>query len=255
MKYLILSVLLLTSVICVNAQNVRFPASGIIEFEKSINMYALIKKSTDGAEEGYMRNYLDSYKKNNPQFKILKSKLLFSPEKMLFQPVEATSNNNSFFDEPAANQPNIIHTDLKNNAVTTQKKVYEETFLVKDSLRKINWKLTSEVRTIAGYECRRANAIMLDSIYVVAFYTDKIPISGGPESFNGLPGMILGVALPHENVTWFATSVTDKSIPDQDFKAPAKGKPTNNKGLLETMRAALKSWGKHAQSAIKAFMI
>ena len=31
-------------------------------------------------------------------------------------------------------------------------------------------------------------------INVVAFYKDDIPVSGGPESFNGLPGMILQVA-------------------------------------------------------------
>jgi len=31
-------------------------------------------------------------------------------------------------------------------------------------------------------------------INAVAFYTDDIPVSGGPESFNGLPGMILQVA-------------------------------------------------------------
>jgi GLPGLI family protein len=36
---------------------------------------------------------------------------------------------------------------------------------------------------------------MIDlSINVVTSYTDDIPVSGGPESFNGLSGMILQVA-------------------------------------------------------------
>jgi GLPGLI family protein len=36
---------------------------------------------------------------------------------------------------------------------------------------------------------------MIDlSINVVTSYTDDIPVSGGPESFNGLTGMILQVA-------------------------------------------------------------
>jgi GLPGLI family protein len=36
---------------------------------------------------------------------------------------------------------------------------------------------------------------MIDSgIKLVAFYTDDIPVSGRPESFNGLTGMILQVA-------------------------------------------------------------
>jgi len=31
-------------------------------------------------------------------------------------------------------------------------------------------------------------------INAVAFYTDDIPVSGGPESFNGLPSMIFQLA-------------------------------------------------------------
>lgn len=256
MKRSVLVLLLLSAIAaCTKAQNVRFPPSGTIEFEKSINMYALIKKVASGSDRSYMTDYLDSYKKSNPQFKILKSNLLFSSEKTLYTPVPATETNSFFFNDPNIGQPNTILTDLRNGTSITQKKVYEETFLVKDSTRKINWKLTSELRTIAGYECRRANAIILDSIYVVAFYTDKIPVSGGPETFNGLPGMILGVALPHENITWFAKTVTDTTIPSSDFKAPVKGKPTDTKGLLETINNALKSWGNYAQSALKAFLL
>ena len=98
----------------------------------------------------------------------------------------------------------------------TQKNVYDDLYLVKDSLRKIDWKITDETREIAGYECRRANAIVLDSVYVVAYYTIQIPFSGGPESFTGLPGTILGLALPHENMTWFATKVTEIPVSDKD---------------------------------------
>src|SRR6185437_10397918 len=102
----------------------------------------------------------------------------------------------------------------------SQKTIFDQPFLVKDSLRKIKWKITDENREIAGYNCRRANGLMMDSIYVVAFYTDKIPVSGGPESFSGLPGMILEVALPHENVIWRATKVTEAEIPQGAITPP-----------------------------------
>jgi GLPGLI family protein len=124
---------------------------------------------------------------------------------------------------------------------------------VSDSTRKINWKITNEIRNIAGYDCRRANAIIMDSIYVVAFYTDKIPVSGGPESFSGLPGMILGVALPYEHVTWFASSVTEQPVGEDKLKAPTKGKALNQAGLLSTLKAALKNWGSYANEALKGF--
>jgi GLPGLI family protein len=237
------------------AQNVRFTPAGVIEFEKSINMYALLKKAADKSTNSYYREAYDSYKKNNPQFKVLQSTLTFSNDKTLFTPIAPAETSRGFFSDPMGEQNSTVYTDLANGMLSAQKKVYEETFLLKDSLRKINWKLTSEVRTIAGYECRRANAVILDSIYVVAFYTDKIPVSGGPESFNGLPGMILGVALPHENITWFAKTVTDKSIPATELKVPAKGKAVDYKTLKTTLNAALKDWGDYAQAALKAFML
>ncbi|RZL14224.1 MAG: GLPGLI family protein [Pedobacter sp.] len=246
---------LLISLSTIKAQNVRFPPAGVIEFEKSTNMYAIMKKAADKSSENYMREAYDNYKKNNPQFKVLQSTLTFSNDKTLFTPIAPAENPRGFFNDPMSEQNSTVYNDLANGLLTAQKKVYEETFLLKDSIRRINWKLTSEVRTIAGYECRRANAVILDSIYVVAFYTDKIPVSGGPESFNGLPGMILGVALPHENITWFAKTVTDKSIPVTELKVPAKGKPMDYKTLKTTINSALKDWGDYAQAAIKAFML
>ena len=113
--------------------------------------------------------------------------------------------------------------------------------LVKDSIRKITWKITDEYRDVAGFSCRRANAIILDSIYVVAFYTNEIHISGGPESFRGLPGMILQVALPHENVTWKATKVMPQSGSSAKIIAPQKGSVINNKQLNDKIKSSMNS--------------
>lgn len=257
LKYTIIAFLcLLTAATSTFAQNVRFPTSGVIEFEKSVNMFALMKKNVDDNSGSFWREAYDNYRKNQPQFKLLKSTLTFSGDKTFFTPIADTDGQRGFFGtDPMVAQNNVIYTDISAGLFTAQKTVYEETFLLKDSVRKINWKLTSEMRTIAGYECRRANALILDSIYVVAFYTDKIPVSGGPESFSGLPGMILGVALPHENITWFAKTVTDKSVQPAELKVPAKGKAVNNKSLRETINSALKDWGDYAKSALKAFSL
>lgn len=80
-----------------------------------------------------------------------------------------------------------------------------------------------------------------DSIYVVAFYTDEIAVSGGPESFSGLPGMILGVALPHDHINWFATKVTDVEVDPKSLQAPVKGKIVNNMTLKELCKKHLKN--------------
>lgn len=127
--------------------------------------------------------------------------------------------------------------------------------MVKDSVRKITWKITDETREIAGYTCRRANALVMDSIYVVAFYAIQIPVSGGPESFTGLPGMILGLAIPHENITWFATKVTDMTVDPKAMVMPKKGKPVTGKQLRETLAELMKNWGPWAQLQKKALLL
>lgn len=239
----------------IQAQNKHFATVGSIEFEKSINMFAMIKKQISNYNESYMQQAFDQYKKTQPQFKKLKSTLYFSGNKTLFKPDADETSSNGFFSGAQTTQNNTIVTNLNAGTYISQKKVFEETFLVKDSLRNIRWKITDETRDIAGYTCRRANAIVLDSIYVVAFYTDEIAVSGGPESFTGLPGMILGVALPHENITWFATKVNEVNVPATTFNPPTKGKPVNNKQLRATLQAALKDWGNYAQESFKALLL
>lgn len=238
------------------AQNTRFISEGVIEYDKTVNMYALIKKNYSNDDSFYAQAF-ESYKKNQPQFKILKSTLSFSKDKSVFNPTKdkQVQSNGFFGGEPAAQQNNVVYNDFATGLSTIQKTVFEETFLLKDTTRRITWKITDEIREIAGYSCRRANAIVMDSIYVVAFYTDKIPVSGGPESFSGLPGMILGVALPHDNTTWFATKVTDAAVPANVIIPPVKGKLTTIAGLKIFLTDALKDWGESAKSMIKGFLM
>jgi hypothetical protein len=67
--------------------------------------------------------------------------------------------------------------------------------------------------------------------------------------------MILGVALPHENITWFATKVTQMTVDNKAMLPPKKGKPVNNAGLRKTLDAAMKDWGTYAQASLKAFSL
>ncbi|GAA4098715.1 GLPGLI family protein [Mucilaginibacter panaciglaebae] len=237
------------------AQEVHFTSSGIIEFEKKSNIFALISKEINKDNEDWVAKPFEEYKKNNPQFKAAKSTLKFGNNKTLFTPLEDEEKRNNFFNTEMANQNSTIYTDFSTGMSTAQKAVFEQTFLLKDTTRKINWKITDETRDIAGYPCRRANAIVMDSIYVVAFYTDKILITGGPESFTGLPGMILQVALPHENVSWIATKVTETPIPENEIVPPKKGKTVNNQLFRETLNKALKDWGTWGHSYLKAFSL
>ncbi|MGY4383978.1 GLPGLI family protein [Pedobacter sp. UYP24] len=236
------------------AQQNKFITSGSIEFERTANMFALVKKKiTKNSLE--VKPHYEQYLRTEPQFRVLKSKLVFSETATLFTPVPPERSVYYQYDSPMANQLNIVYSNLADGTSTIQKDFYERTFLVKDKIRNIKWKITDEIRIIAGYNCRRANGLVLDSIYVVAFYTDEIHVSGGPESFNGLPGMILGVAVPHENVTWFATKVNEMDVEAKAIEAPKKGKVVNNKELFDDIMKAISNTGDYAIVALKGLLL
>jgi GLPGLI family protein len=228
--------------------NTVFISQGKIEYQRSTNVYAQINKDDDG-------EWTELQKKMSTHFKTAYFDLLFNRNKSLYRPGRESNDkdNNTWIQPPA--QSNTIYSDLDNAKGISQKNIFEELFLVQDSIRKIKWKITSETRNIAGFSCRRANAIIMDSIYVVAFYTDEILISGGPESFSGLPGMILGISLPHEHVSWFATKVEAISVPDSQLAPPVKGKKTDNNSLTENVRRGMKDWGKEGQRFMRAALL
>lgn len=228
------------------AQNTVFLSEGRIEYEKKVNLYAQVDDEDDNTWKELM-------KKMMPQFKTTYFNLEFNGNKTLFKPGKENTENNKLWQQPA--EDNIVFTNLADSLNIIQKNVYEQTFLLRDSTRKIRWKITDETRNIAGFNCRRANALVMDSIYVVAYYTDEITTTGGPESFNGLPGMILGLALPHEHITWFATKVYTDNINDAQLLPPAKGKKTDSKALLATLQDLMKDWGKWGKRYQRQIMI
>ena len=136
-----------------SSQNVRFVTQGTIEYEKRVNAYALIKQQLKlWDDDSFSASAFESYQKNNPQFKVAKSKLIFSNQTTAFIPEEdAVAPSNSWFSNMIEfKQANHVLSNLATGTSKIAKKVYEETYLVSDSIRKINWKITDEFRNIAG---------------------------------------------------------------------------------------------------------
>ncbi len=114
-------------------------------------------------------------------------------------------------------------------------------------MREFNWKISEEFRKIAGFNCRRAETIIMDSVYVIVFYTDAIIASGGPEGFSGLPGMILGVVMPRLNITYFATKVENYLPNEKEIVPPLKGDKKTYAELDANLKVSLSKWGDYLQ--------
>lgn len=242
MKKIYFLSLALAFVISGSAQT-QFISKAKIEFERRTNQWAELKGS-----------FAEQIKKSIPQFKSSFFDYEFDNNKSIYKPGRQTDDKgSSFFGSPSSD--NEVYSDYNTGKYIAHKKVFDKSFLIEDSLRKAVWKITNDFREIAGFNCRRATTIIMDSVFVVAFYTDEIVIPGGPESFNGLPGMILGLVINRLHTTWYATKVEVNSVNDKDITPPGAGKKTNNKSLMETLKNSFSNWGDYANRNIWAIMI
>jgi GLPGLI family protein len=218
-----------------NAQ--QLVLSGKITYERKENMH---KQLTDQS------SWTEEVKKRMPKFRIDQFQLAFNSHEGLYKVIQ--EDESTFASWWRVAHKNTVKTNLDNKTYLANKNVYERDYRVIDSLPAFQWKLISEYRNIAGYNCRKASTIIMDSIYIIAFYTDEIPVSTGPESFNGLPGMIMGIVIPRMNLTYFATKVENQFPPESEFVLPEqkKLKQINFVSMKDEIMKALKDWGEDA---------
>lgn len=182
---------------------------GIIRFQKRVNNHAQMKLMFDSqTPEG--QKLIDNFTGMTDQFETFNFSLEYFDNKTFYKPEGYFESRNILSEITSRNS---VYSDFDQKKTQSSVAIFDKKLIIEDDVRPIKWKLTDESRNIAGYECKRANGLIADSIYVVAFYTEEIATMGGPEQFNGLPGMILGVALPHDHVSWFATKIEKNTSP------------------------------------------
>jgi GLPGLI family protein len=245
-KRIYISLFILAVSVTAKAQQV-FLNKVSIDFAKTVAVWPLMKEIEP--------EWFEQIKEHTPKETVSYFNFTSDGTKSLYKRVKEADIPKGMWFQPFADE-NVIYNDYTAGTTTSQKPVFEETFLVQDSFSKIKWKLTPDTRVIAGYECRKAIGILYDTVAVFAFYTDEILVNGGPESITGLPGMILGVGIPRLHSTWFATRVQALNAVEPKALIPAsKGKKTNKKDLLSLLDKALsrgEAWGK---KLVLAFVI
>ena len=225
----------------VNAQQ-KFIYEGKIEFERKINVHRQVYPSESD-------DWFKDMVSKSPAFHNTLFTLQFRDKKSMYKPAQELPRFEMFWLLGPAKE-NIVFNDLESNLRISQKMVFERRFVISDTAARFKWRITDEKRVIAGMECRKAVTIICDSVYVVAFYTDEIPVSAGPESFGGLPGMILGLAIPRLHTTWFATKVMLSPPSASDLQLSSRGQQTDPQKLMSTLNRSFSDWGKYRDKNI-----
>lgn len=232
-----------------NAQNKQIVSCGTIKYERKISLKKKLTESKDKDEEDSF--WMEEMIKRAPVSVSDQFVMQFNSEESYYyfdKKVDDTQFRMWGSDDIA--MKNIVYKNTAKSELRSLKQFYDSDFLLIDSLKKFNWKLTKEFRDIAGYECRKATTIINDSLYVIAFYTDDILSNSGPEGFSGLPGTILGVVMPRMYTTWFATSIEPFCEENFTINKPLKGKKSSEGELIVILKDKFSRYKKWYQSMI-----
>ena len=214
----------------INAQ--QFIDKASIEFEVKTS----IKKTLSND------SWADMLKDNMSEFKTAYYTYTFADNKSIykFDRWDTKTKIPAWYKE--GDEDNAWYFDFNAGKLNMQKQIEGTNFIIADSMPAIDWKLTNESREIAGFNCRKAVGKIMDSVYVFAFYTDEITISGGPCTINGLPGMIMGLSIPRLYTSYIATKVMVNGVATASIKPPVSKKPYTYNSLKAFIEEKTKEW-------------
>ncbi len=193
--------------------------TGLIVFERHTYWINIMSKLPFMTQEDIDRDML-TWGKNQGKYG-RKYELTFNPNKSVYTEKEEEANYGYSWKE----DDYLLIRDYEEKKTKDLVTFLGKTFLIEDETPKYKWKILNEIKEIAGYLCMKAETVdPIKNTPVFAWFTNKISVSGGPEGYSGLPGMILALELNENDVTIEAISVDIKFSVDLPIPKKMKGK-------------------------------
>ncbi len=107
----------------------------------------------------------------------------------------------------------FVKRNFETNTMADAIQLFGKVYLVEDSMRAPQWKILNDLKEVAGHVCM--SAFWEDTLKkqkVAAWFALDIPISGGPERFFGLPGLILEVDVNNGAMVLTADKIEAKKL-------------------------------------------
>ena len=137
---------------------------------------------------------------------------------------------------------NQTYCNHKNKTYTKKQDLLGKTFLIEDKMKKLQWKIGNEKRKILDYICMNASAQLDEETKAVAWFTNSIPVSIGPETYYGLPGLILALEINGDEEIIVAKEVALSSN-NFSFEIPTKGKKVNQEEFDQIREEKMEEMG------------
>lgn len=147
----------------------------------------------------------------------------------------------------------VYFKNIKENRFANQTEIMGKRFLVKDTLPKHEWEMSSETKNIGNYTCYKASYsrevesvkmsfVNGDSkevkekkmVTTTAWYTPQIPVSNGPKDYQGLPGLILEIN--DGTTTYVCTEIVLNQENKIAINEPEKGKVVSQEEYTKISR-------------------
>lgn len=166
-----------------------------------------------------------------------------------------------------SNGQGSIYKSTKDKKLVEDVEQFSKRFLIKEEMEPLKWELGTETKKIGNYTCYKATLVKEDTkvdftsifgrrgrggdakkdsvktkenkpkkkmLSVTAWYTPQIPVSTGPDSYYGLPGLILEIN--EGRTTMLCTEITISSEEVLEIKEPKKGKVVTREEYIKIVK-------------------
>lgn len=136
----------------------------------------------------------------------------------------------------------ITYHNFESGKRISERELMSKTFLVEESISKLNWKLTDESKTILGRRAFKATTDRIstrtimnmengeasrkqvpDTSKIVAWFAADVPVPAGPDFQGQLPGLILELDINNGRTVFKALEISPK-VNVSAIKQPTRGK-------------------------------
>jgi GLPGLI family protein len=207
----------------------------------------------------------EEMKKFMPEFQVSNLELLFNEtmslcknaEKQPEAPPAATEQEGMMRRFMMRRSANVVFRNLKEKRSIEQTDFMDKTFLISDETEKMAWKITGEQKMINGYLAIGASyqdSLMGRERRIKAYFTPSIPISAGPQTYAGLPGLVIMVDINEGAQTLIAKEITMDPALSAGIIEPDKGKAVTRKEYNAIVAERMKEMGANGQGGMQIRM-